>query len=291
MLPAGEPTRAEQAAELGGSRTESPAAAERLRAPAAQPRAESSPSRLLHTDHTLYAMHNGGARRGSSRAPTGNGVTVPLRSMQAPPLSRLLACFLPSSRSPLAARSRRRCCGLQTQTPAREGRKRVISPGRSTALRPTRSEGPAAPASLRAPSSPLPGPEGQARPPAAALTQAVRERPSRSARPAPRRPGHGSSLRGGGKPEQPHGEGKDPAGQHHQRGLLRGHKARTGPSGSARSPQSPVRPRGGAAGTAPERQERGSVSGRGEGHGPPCAERLQITESVRLEKTPEVIEF
>lgn len=69
----------------------------------------------------------------------------------APKPHRSLASFLsparllPAPASSAAAARSCRGCGLQAQTPAGEGRKRVITPGRSTALRPARSEGPAAP--------------------------------------------------------------------------------------------------------------------------------------------------
>ncbi|XP_056356013.1 translation initiation factor IF-2-like [Oenanthe melanoleuca] len=201
------------------------------RAAAAQPRAESSPSRRLRTDHTLHAIYNGGALRGSCGLLPG---TLLLRHCGAHEPRRSLASFLPPARlSPAgstAARSRRRC-GLQTQTPAREGRKRVITPGRSAALRPARSEGPGhrerRPAGLRLGARLYLGLRGRHSPQPGSEVAAISLCPPRT--------GAWQLLgRGGGKLEQPHGEGKDPAGQREQQWPLWGTSA----------PQEPPEPRG-----------------------------------------------
>lgn len=96
------------------------AGTERLRAPAAQPCAESSPSRRLSTDQTLHATCNSRAGQGDPRGLLPGKAL--LQHCKAPKPRRSLASFLPP-RSP-AARSRLlRCrrCGLQAQTPHRGG--------------------------------------------------------------------------------------------------------------------------------------------------------------------------
>lgn len=124
---------------LGAARTESPAQPSGSALPLSP--APSLPP-LGGSAQTTRSMQC--ATAGQDEGPRGLlPGTLLLRHCGAPEPRRSLASFLPPARlSPApagstAARSRRRS-GLEAQTPGGEGRKRVITPGRSTALRPAR---------------------------------------------------------------------------------------------------------------------------------------------------------
>lgn len=220
----------------------------------------------------------------------------------APKPRRSLASFLlparllPAPAGSAAARSCRRS-GLQAQTPGGEGRKRVITPGRSTALRPARPapRDPRLPPRTRRPLGAEPAAAEGSGPPYLRLRERQLRRPQPSpsvglALPARYRCCQGTAAPRGkeeesrssatGRAETPQGTSSSSS------GALRGHEERGRAPPAPRSPQS--RGRDGAratnervwpagVGTDPHRSVQEVLDSRA------CPAKLsQVTESIRI---------